>query len=66
MGLVQTDDQLRFSVDAIVQGVKEMGLEQEKKAELVQQMNGKRPADQVEDEGNDKQASAKKRKNSEL
>jgi len=66
MGLVQTDDQLRFSVDAIVQGVKEMGLEQEKKADLVQQIGGKRPADQVEDEGDDKQASAKKRKNSEL
>ena len=28
MGLIQTEDQLRFIVDAIVQGMKQLGLEQ--------------------------------------
>ena len=40
MGLIQTEDQLRFSVDAIVQGGKKAG--------LVQHLNGKRLAEQGE------------------
>ena len=61
MGLIQTEDQLRFSVDAIVQGVKNMGVELEEKKMVV---NGKRMAEQ-EVSGVSSQAGAKKRKNSE-
>ena len=63
MGLIQTEDQLRFSVDAIVQGVKqEQG---EKKAGLVQHGNGKRLAENEAGEELDNHGGAKKRKNSE-
>ena len=65
MGLVQTEDQLKFSVDAIVQEVKqEQG---EKKAGLVQHVNGKRLAghEAGEEEEGDNHGGAKKRKNSE-
>ena len=63
MGLIQTEDQLRFSVDAIVQGVKqEQG---EKKAGLVQHVNGKRLAEHESGEELDTHGGAKKRKNSE-
>jgi len=61
MGLIQTEDQLRFSVDAIVQGVKNMGVELEEKKLVV---NGKRMAEQ-EVSGVSSMAGAKKRKNSE-
>ena len=68
MGLIQTEDQLKFSVDAIVQGVKQLWLEQgEKKAGLVQHVNGKRLAEQEAGEGDegDNHGGAKKRKDSE-
>ena len=63
MGLIQTEDQLRFSVDAIVQGVKQ----EEKKAGLVQHVNGKRLAEHeaAEEVEGDNHGGAKKRKNSE-
>ena len=67
-GLIQTEDQLKFSVDAIVQGVKQMGLKQGEKKEgmaQVQHMNGKRLAEHEEGERTDTNGSAKKRKNSE-
>eukprot|EP00092_Neocalanus_flemingeri_P030624 GFUD01033252.1.p1 GENE.GFUD01033252.1~~GFUD01033252.1.p1 ORF type:complete len:379 (-),score=103.23 GFUD01033252.1:121-1257(-) len=67
MGLIQTEDQLRFSVDAIVQGIKQLGLEQgEKKAVGGQHVNGKRLKEHDVGEGEERenQASAKKRKNS--
>jgi len=64
MGLIQTEHQLRFSVDAIVQGVKKIGIEQEEK-KTVQHMNGKRVAEQEMVPGVSSQAGAKKRKNSE-
>ena len=64
MGLIQTDDQLRFSVDAIVQGVKQIGLEQ-KKEDAEKHVNGKRLAENVvgEDDETDAHGGAKKRKN---
>jgi len=64
MGLIQTEDQLRFSVEAIVKGVKKIGLEQGEK-KVVQHVNGKRVADQEVVPGVSAQAGAKKRKNSE-
>jgi len=67
MGLIQTEDQLRFSVDAIVQGIKQLGLEQgEKKAGGVLHVNGKRLKEHDVGEGEEREnhASAKKRKNS--
>ena len=65
MGLIQTEDQLKFSVDAIVQGVKQLGLEQgEKRGEVVQHVNGKRLAQHEAGEREDN-GGAKKRKNSE-
>ena len=68
MGLIQTEDQLKFSVDAIVQGVKQMGLKQGEKKEgavQVQHVNGKRLAEHEVGERTDTNGSAKKRKNSE-
>ena len=64
MGLIQTEDQLRFSVDAIVQGVKQIGLEQ-KKEDAEKQVNGKRVAVNEVGEGDetDNHGGAKKRKN---
>jgi len=68
MGLIQTEDQLRFSVDAIVQGIKQLGLEQgEKKVAGTQHVNGKRLKEQdvmEEEEERENHANAKKRKNS--
>ena len=68
MGLIQTEDQLRFSVDAIVQGIKQLGLEQgEKKVAGTQHVNGKRLKEQdvmEEEEERENHVNAKKRKNS--
>ena len=62
MGLIQTEDQLRFSVEAIVQGVKKVGLEQEEK----KQKNGKRVAEEEAGDCTDtNNVAAKKRKHSE-
>jgi len=58
VGLIQTEDQLRFSVDAIVQGVKQIGLQQEEKGPEMQ-ANGKRVAENE----TDTHGGAKKRKN---
>jgi len=58
MGLIQTEDQLRFSVDAIVQGVKQIGLQQ-KKEDAEMHVCGKRVAENE----TDTLRGAKKRKN---
>jgi hypothetical protein len=65
MGLIQTEDQLRFSVDAIVQGVKQLGLEQKKEDAEKHAANGKRLAENEVGEGDetDNHVGAKKRKN---
>jgi len=68
MGLIQTEDQLRFSVESIVQGVKQLGLEkgEKKTCDVHHHVNGKRMKDDDigEQEDRDSHASAKKRKNS--
>ena len=61
MGLIQTEEQLRFSVDAIVEGLKMLraGVKERK------YLNGKRLKElDGEDESDDNQTSPKRRKNS--
>ena len=66
MGLIQTEDQLKFSVDAIVQGVKQLKLGK-KKEDAGKLVNGKRLAEHEagEEVEGDNHGGAKKRKNSE-
>ena len=61
-GLVQTEFQLKFSVDAIIEGLKDI----ETVACDAGQVNGKRLADVVEDDNDndDDHPSRKRRKNS--
>ena len=66
MGLIQTSDQLQFSVAAIIQGLKSLELGNAAASPHQVQLNGKRLKDrnsENEDE-EDGQSSQKKRKNS--
>ena len=66
MGLIQTSDQLQFSVSAIIQGLKSLELGNSAASPHQVQLNGKRLKDrnsENEDE-EDGQSSQKKRKNS--
>jgi len=62
-GLIQTEQQLKFSVDAIVQGLREMDVEDDNDRAV--HLNGKRLKDTDTDEDdNENHSNAKKRKNS--
>lgn len=65
MGLIQTDDQLKFSAKAIVKGINNLMLENpDSKTSKVQHVNGKRIASSENEE--DLCTSPKKRKNTEF
>jgi len=62
-GLIQTEQQLKFSVDAIIQGMKEMDVGEETDRAI--HHNGKRLKDtDADDDDNETHSNAKKRKNS--
>ena len=65
MGLIQTSDQLQFSVSAIIQGLKSLELGNSAASPHQVQLNGKRLKDRdSENEDEEDGQSKKKRKNS--
>ena len=68
MGLIQTSDQLQFSVEAIIQGLKTLEVENGGASPREVQLNGKRlkerHSDEEEEEDGQSSQKTKKRKNS--